>query len=193
MIAYEHIQTIKLKEMIFVLIVAALISLLLFISYLIFSPTVSFIFSLAFLVLGMNFCVYLIKKTGIATIFYFLTAIFTSHLNDIGALGGQKIFTFFLAGLIFEVIFIFLKAHLHNIPLDMIIGTSLSTASIALITAFALSEGLASSFPLALINYILMALAVGLAASIIVFLIWHNIEKTKLIIKLESYLMSLLR
>jgi len=191
MIAHEHVQRIRLKEFIFVVIVAIIISFILFIGNFFLSPTFSFITSLIFLVVGMNICIYLIKKTGIATLFYVLTAILTFWLHDIGVVGGYKILTFFFAGLIFEGIFLFLKLHVHNVPLDMIIGTSLSTASISLITGFALSEGLARSFPVELLNLILLAFAVGLIAATVTFLIWHSVEHTKPIIKLESYLMSL--
>ena len=139
----------------------------------------------------MNTCVYLIKKTGIAALFYVLTAIFTFWINDISVGGGNKILTFFLAGLVFEIIFLFLKVKVHNIPLDMIIGTSISTASMVIITAFVLSKDLAWSFPLGLLNLVLLAFAVGLIASTVTFLIWHNVEHTKTIIWLESWLMSL--
>ncbi len=191
MIAHEHIQLIRLKSLIFTLVIASIISLLIFASNLFFSPTTSFMVSLALMVIGMNFTVYLIKKAGIATLFYVFTAVLTFWIDDIGVLGWEKIITFFFAGLIFEIIFLLLKVRVHNVPLDMIIGASLSTASISLITAFALSEGLASSFPVELINLILLAFAVGLIASTVIFLIWHQVERTKIIIKVESWLMSL--
>lgn len=193
MIAHEHIQMIRPKSIIFTLIVAVITALLIFLSNLFFSPTASFIISLIFLVAGMNFVVYLIKKVGIATLFYVFTAILTFWINDIGVLGWKKILVFFFAGLIFEIIFLFLKLHLHNVQLDMVVGTSLSAASISLFMAFALSEGLASSFPIGLLNLIILAMAVGLGASVVTFLLWHNIERMKPVLKLESYLMSLAR
>ncbi|HIH10852.1 TPA: hypothetical protein HA241_01555 [Candidatus Woesearchaeota archaeon] len=191
MIAQEHIQLIRAKNAIFTLIIAFITSLFIFFGNLLFSPSISFIVSLVLIVAGMNTCVYLIKKTGIAALFYVLTAIFTFWINDISVGGGNKILTFFLAGLVFEIIFLFLKVKVHNIPLDMIIGTSISTASMVIITAFVLSKDLAWSFPLGLLNLVLLAFAVGLIASTVTFLIWHNVEHTKTIIWLESWLMSL--
>jgi len=189
MIAYEHFQKIRVKELIFIASLAVITALLLFISSFIFNPPLLFIVSLSILALGMNFLVYLIKKTGIATLFYLFTSIFTFYLQDIGVISWEKIITFLLAGILFEVVFLILKLEIHSLPLDMIIGTSISTASVPLIGAFLLSAGLASSFPLALINLIILAFAVGLGASVITFIIWYNVRNTKFIIKLESYLM----
>ena len=191
MIAHEHIRPIKIKDFFFVGMIVIITSLFLFVGNFIFPPTHSFIISLFFIVCGMNLTVYLTKKTGIAALFYVLTAIFTFPLNDLGVVGGGKLLTLFFAAFVFEIIFLFLKFHFHSIPLDMIIGTSLSIASIPLISAFSLSLELASSFPTALLNFILLAFSVGLGSSVIMFVIWHYIEKTKFIIKLESWLMSL--
>lgn len=191
MIAHEHIQLLRLKDIFFVVVVATMVSLLLVAGNIFLSPTLSFIVSLLFLTLGMNCCVYLLKKTSIATLFYVLVAALTFWLNDIGVVGGNKILTFLLAGLLFEILFLFLKVKVHNIPIDMIIGTSISTAGIVIITAFILSPDLAWSFPLELLNLVLLAFAIGIIASMSAFLLWHQVEHTKFIIRLESYLMSL--
>lgn len=191
MIAHEHVQKIRFKDLLFVFIAVLVVSLIIFTTNLLFSPTTSFIVSLIFLVLGMNISVYLIKKSGAATLFYILTAIMTFWIDDVGIIGWKKILVFFFAGLIFEFIFLFLKLHLHNVPLDMVMGTGLSVSSIPLIMAFMISDELAGSFPLQLLNIIILAFAVGIIASTIVFLFWHEIEHTRLILWLESYLMTL--
>lgn len=194
LIAHEHIQKIKLKELVSIILISVVTSLLIFLNnYLMnnyfFDPSYIFIVSLALLVLGMNLSVYLIKKVGVSTLFYLIAAILTISITDLGITGWNKILVFAVAGILFGGPFLFLKLHLHYLPLDMIIGTIISTASIPLTAAFLLSSGLASSFPLTLINIILVAAAVGLAASIIAFFIWHSIQETKTIIKLEFYLM----
>lgn len=191
MIAHEHFQKIKLKELVFIPIVAGIVSLFIFLNNLLFDPSLVLIISLFLLVLGMNLVVYLAKKSGTAVIFYLFTSFFTFSIGDIGILGWKKILAFVIAGILFEIIFLLLKLEIHSLPLDMIIGTSLSIASLPLVSAFLLSAGLASSFPLALINLIVLAFAVGLIASVITFLLWRKVKHTKVIIRLESYLMSL--
>src|SRR3989338_5636742 len=190
MIAHEHIQKIRLKELACIFLISMAAAMLIFLSNLIFSPSIFFIASIAILVLGMNFSVYLIRKTGVATIFYLITAILTISLFDIGVTGWKKIFVFFSAGILFELVFLILKLEIHNLPMDIIIGTSVSTAGLPFISALLLSVSLASSFPIALINLIILAFAVGLVASVIAFIIWYHIEPTKVMLKLHYYLMS---
>jgi hypothetical protein len=188
---HELLHRIKFKEIRFILLAAVLISILIFAASFYFNPSILFIVSLALLVFGMNFLVYLIKKSGVAFIFYILVGIFTFSINDIGIFGWKKVLVFALSALIFETIFLFLKLHLHNVPLDMIIGSSLSTATISILLGFFLSLVLASSFPIALLNLILLSFAIGLFSSVLTFIIWHNTKNTKVILRLEAYLMRL--
>jgi len=189
--AHEHIQKIKTKEFILIVVVAVVISALLYLNNFFFGDHFVYIISLALIVLGMNFIVYTIRKSGVATLFYLLTALFTFFIAEVGIFGWKKIMVFFIAGVIFELIFLILKIELHNLTLDVIIGTSFSMVSIPLTTAFLLSSGLASSFPLVLINWLVLTFVVGLVAAVITSLIWHEIKQTKPILKLESYLMKL--
>jgi len=190
-VAHEHIQGIKLKSIIFTLTVAIIISALIFICSFHYSPSTFFIISLVLIVMGMNLCVYFIKRTGIATLFYVFTAALTFWIDDFGVLGWKKLLVLFFAGIIFEIIYLIFKIKFHNVPLDIIVGTSLSAASIPFLTAFILSERIASSFPIELLNFILLSFAIGLIASTVTFLFWHHLEHTKPILKLESYLISL--
>ena len=75
-------------------------------------------------------------------------------------------------------------------PLDLIIGTSISTGSLIIITALFLSSGLVRSFPLELLNLILLAFGLGIIASTLFFVLWHYFKNTKFIILLESYFLS---
>ena len=151
-VAHEHIQGIKLKSIIFTLIMAVIISALIFLCNLQYSPSASFIISLVLTVFGMSLCVYFIKRTGVATLFYVFTAALTFWIDGFGVLGWKKLLVFFFAGIIFVIIYLIFKIKFHNVPLDMIAGTSLSAASIPFLTAFFLSERLASSFPIELLR-----------------------------------------
>jgi len=187
-IIHEHIQKIRLKELIFILIIAIIVSALLFLNSGFFSSSTSLIISMLLLVFGMNFLVYVTKKSGTATIFYTLVALFTFWLPDIGILGWKKVLTFFLAGIIFELIFLYLKLNFHSIPLDMVVGTTISITSISIISSFLISAKLAGTFPLALINFILLSFSIGLFSSVIFIIIWHNLKRIKHIIQLQVYL-----
>ena len=189
MIAHEHILKIPLKDFFIVLIFSVIFSAFMYVGHYLFTPAYSFLISLGLLVFGFNSLVYLTNKSGIAAIFSALTALFTFNLGDLGIIGGQRIIVFILSALVFEFFFLFLKLHIHNVPLDIVLGTSFSLASLPLFIAFFLSPTLASSFPVALINLILSAFAVGLLASSIVFLIWHEVEKTRVILKIKFYLL----
>ncbi|PIN74137.1 hypothetical protein COV20_00805 [Candidatus Woesearchaeota archaeon CG10_big_fil_rev_8_21_14_0_10_45_16] len=193
MIGHEHLIILKPKDYFCVGVVSVLSSFLMLIGSLFTSPSVSLILSLALLIIGMNLSVYLIKKAGVAVIFSLLTGIFTFFLNDIGVLGWQKIITFLVSGLLFELIFLLLKIRVHDVPLELIIGSSLSAVTVVLVSAFLLSSSLARSFPLELLNLLLLAFVVGLFSSVLFFLFWQAVEQSKLILKLESYLMSLNR
>ena len=193
MLTPEHFRNIKIKEIIFTLVAAGIVSLLIFITNSFASPVSSLIFSLTLMAFVMNLLVYIIKKSGVATIFYVFIGMFTFHLLDLGFLGFKKFFTLLLAGLVFEFVFLFFKKSLPSIRLDLVLGTSISTASIPLITGFILSARLASSFPSELINLTLLGFISGLFSSILAFLFWLKIRKTKRIIELQSYLLCLAR
>ena len=190
-IAHEHIHKIRLKEIIFVLVVAFLISLLLLLNNYLFTDSVLFIIALVLLIIGMNLVVYVTQKSGIATLFFIFTSFGTIFINDLGILGWRKIIVFLIATFIFELFFLILKFHPHNIQLDVILGSSFAITSIPLVAAFLLSPGLASNFPTILLNIIVLAFFVGLVAAFTTFLIWHSLESKKFILKLKSYLMDL--
>jgi hypothetical protein len=191
MIAHEHIRPIRIKEAVLVVVVAIKISLLLWAAETWMDPSLAFIVSLALLVFGMNLVLYITKKSLVSVLFFVLVALLTFNVNDVGVTGIQKVMVFGLAALIFEMTFLYLKMHMHSVPVDMIVGSSLATAAIPLFTAFALAPALAKSFPLSLFNLILIGFSAGLLASVLTFILWHYIHETKFILKLEARLMSL--
>lgn len=189
---HENVAWVTRREVVLNLIVALFVSLLLYVANQLFAHSTLYILSVILLVLGMNFVVYVSRKIGLVSLYMFLVSILTNTLPEIGVVGFPKIVVLFVAALIFEGIFLFLKIHIHNIPLDIVVGTSIAMASIPFTTALFISLNVAT-LSIALFNFMLLSLAVGLAASTVMFLIWHNIEKTKTVIKLESYLQSLTR
>lgn len=189
---HENVAWVTRRELLLNVLVALFISVLLYLVNQFFAHSTLFIVSIILLVLGMNFVVYVSKKVGLVSLYMFLVSIMTITSPEIGVVGFPKIVVLFVAAFIFEGIFLFLKLHLHNIPLDVVIGTSVGMASIPFTTALFISLHVAT-ISVALLNFVLLSFAVGLGTSVVLFLIWHNIEKTKYVIKLESYLQSLTR
>lgn len=191
MIAAEHFQKISLKEALLTLVAAALLGVVILLLDSFLNPFALFLSSLLILVLGANFLISLTRKLGLALLFYVLLAAFTWNVFDTGALGWEKILVYFLAGLVLELAYLFLKIKIDFLPLDLIAGTSLSLGSLPLITAFIISAPLARQFPLALINLAILSFAVGMAAATLFSLAWSRLDRTKKILKFKSYLRSL--
>ncbi len=191
MVAYEHVQTPRFRELIFVFCVSVVTSILAWFFGLVFLESYSLIAFTVLATVFLNFVVYLTKKTGFATILLFLVGILTFSLRDIGVSGFTKILALTLVGVIFEIVFLILKFEIHNVPFDMVIGSILSMAALPVITSFLVSANLASSFPLSLVNISLVSAAVALITSVITFLVWYNIRNTRPIVKLEAYLADL--
>jgi hypothetical protein len=189
---HEQLQWVTKREVILNVIVSVIASALLYLVHLFYDPSTVFMASIALHVAGINLVVYLSRKVGLASLYMILVSIITITLTDIGIVGFPKIVVFFVSSLIFEFAYLFFKIHFHNIPLDIVLGTSIGMASIPFTTALFISLNI-TSFPLSLLNLVLLSFAVGLGTSVIIFLLWHNIEKTKIIIKLQSYLQSLTR
>ncbi len=185
---HEHVHGLKGKELAFLLAASLLVSGAIILASFILSPAGLFLFSLLLLTIGLNTIAYLTPWFGRAWIFLALVSIFTLSLDDMGLIGFSKIAVFLLIGLVFELSFLYLKLHLHSVPLDMIIGSSLAMAALPLSSAFILSARLASTFPDTLKNLILSGFAVGLGASVLVFLLWKEIEHTKPVLRLYFYL-----
>ena len=188
MFAHEHFRKFTYKEMVLVVALALISSLIIFLSVEKLDPSIAIIVSLASGAFFMNLAVYLINKSGSALIFYFLLGLFTILLDDLGLYGWQKILVYILVGIVFEIIFLVLKLPIHNLPLDMILGTSVSTSLIILFSSMLILFGFPTDFPLQLINLILVAFFTGLFSSSLVFVLWHLVANTKFVIKFKNYL-----
>jgi hypothetical protein len=187
MVAYEHFKKFTYKEIVLGVIFALFSSLILFLSVSFSNPYVAIIISLASGVIFMNLFVYLTQKSGSALLFYFLLGLFTINIDDLGISGWEKVGAYVFAGLIFEIIFLVLKFTIYNLPVDMILGTSFSTASIVLFSSILIVFGF-PSLSLKLTNLIIIAFFTGLFFSTFTFLIWYFISGQKWMIKFRNYL-----
>ena len=139
----------------------------------------------------MNLCVYMLRRFGIATIFMFFIAMLTFNISELGFYGWNKVLTYVIAIVIFEIIYLIFKIEISSLPLDMIFGTAISLTSIFLISPMLLSQTLLLIFTTELINLLIMTFATSIISSTIFALIWGKLASTKKIVKFEAYLSSL--
>jgi len=191
MFAIELIQVIRIKQLIFTLFVAAITSLFIYLADYFLPPVPLLIVSLFLLTIGMNLCVYMLRRFGIATIFMFFIAMLTFNISELGFYGWNKVLTYVIAIVVFEVIYLIFKIEISSLPLDMIFGTAISLTSIFLISPMLLSQTLLLIFTTELINLLIMTFATSIISSIIFALIWGKLASTKKIVKFEAYLSSL--
>ena len=191
MFAIELFQIIRIKQLIFTLFVAAIISLFIYLADYFLPPVPLLIVSLFLLTIGMNLCVYMLRRFGIATIFMFFIAMLTFNISELGFYGWNKVLTYVIAIVIFEIIYLIFKIEISSLPLDMIFGTAISLTSIFLISPMLLSQTLLLIFTTELINLLIMTFATSIISSTIFALIWGKLASTKKIVKFEAYLSSL--
>ena len=191
MFAIELIQIIRVKQLLFTLFIAAIASLLIYLADYFLPPTPLLIVSLFLLTIGMNLAVYMLKRFGIATIFMFFTAMLTFSLAEVGLYGWNKVLTYVLAAVLFELIYLIFKVEIASLPVDMIVGTTISFTSIFLISPMLLSQTILLVFTSELVNILILVFAVSLISSTLFALIWGKLATTKKIVKFEAYLASL--
>lgn len=185
MIAIESFKRFKIMDIIAILALAGLWFLLSFLLNKFLGPQFSYIWSLLIATILMSFTVHLVRKAGSATLFYGIGALFTYSINDLGATGLNKLIVLVIAGIIFELIFLIFKIEVKNIQVDIIAGTAISAATIPVTTGLLLSSNVALSMITLLINLILLSFLVGLAGSVISFLIWYKLKTTKMVLRFE--------
>ena len=126
-----------------------------------------------------------VRKAGTATLISTLSALFSFSNGIFIATGWNKVVTFGVAGLLFEFLFLMLKLEIHYLPLDILLGTALSTASIPLSTLFLLSTEMAATNGRAVMNILLLSFCVGLIGAVIAFLIWFQVKHSKAVLQYE--------
>ncbi len=191
MFATELIQVIRVKQLIFILFTAAITSLFFYLAEYFLPPVPLLIVSLFFLTVGMNLVVYMLRRFGVATIFMFITAMLTFDLAEIGLFGWNKVITYVIAAIVFEIIYLIFKIEVASLPLDMIFGTAVSLASIFLISAILLSQTIILVFTSELFNLLILSFGISLISAIVFAIIWGKIATTNSIVKFEAFLASL--
>lgn len=185
MITIESFKRFNLIDLLLIILTAGLwFCLTSFITH-VASPNMSYIFSLFIAAFLMSFTVNLVRKAGSATLFYLIGGIFTYLINDLGALRSTKLIALLFAGIVFETIFLILKLELKNIPLDIILGSALSAATIPITTGLLLSSTVSYSWLFELLNLSLLSFFIGVIGSVASFILWYNLRTTKIIMKYE--------
>jgi len=133
----------------------------------------------------MAFTALLIRKIGAVTLFYLFGAIITIPINNLGGLGYYKLPILLIAGIIFEIFFIFFRIEIKNMPIDVILGAAISNFSIPFTMLLFIPT--TTELMTFVWNFALISFIIGIMASIITFLIWYNIKNLKPIIKFEYY------
>ena len=191
MIAHEHIRWISFRDLILTLFISGFVSLLVYLFSSILSPFALFLSSIFLFIAGVNFLLYITKKTGIATLFFLTVSLLTFTVTDIGAVGWKKVLTFVIVGIIFEITYLVIKFEVHNLSADVIVSSVIVGLFLPLITAFLISPSLASDFPLGLINFFLSGIGIALLSSVLTALLWMRLKRKKNILHLEAFLQDL--
>jgi hypothetical protein len=182
-IAVESFKAFKPKDIGAIAVLAGLLSLIIYLlDKVAFDNAIALLLTFGFFV---TFTTLLIRKAGTATLFFAIVTALTLNIASFGVDGVSKIIVMILAGLVFELTFLILKIELKNIPLDVIVGAALSTASIPLLAGLVASTEIVQSLMTNFLNLIILGFVSGLAGSIIAFLLWWNIRTVKWIMKFE--------
>jgi hypothetical protein len=183
MIALESFKAFKPKDIGAIAILAGILSGAMYLlDKLAFSNAIAPLLVLGFFV---TFTTLLVRKAGTATLFYAFVTALTLNIASFGVTGLSKIIVMILAGLMFEITFLSLKIEVKNMPLDVIMGSALSTASIPLLAGLIASTAIVSNLMINYLNLIILGFVSGLAGSILAFLLWWNIRTIKWIMKFE--------
>lgn len=178
-----------LLQLVLTIILSGIVAIFIYLLNSFSSPSLTIVLSFALLTIGMNLTVYILKRKGYALLFYLFLSVFTFNLLDLGIIGWKKILTLFIAGTIFELIL--LIPLIKSFSSKVVLATIISITSIPFFLAFLVSKGLAVTFPLPLVNLILIAFIISGLSSALSLIIWIILNTFKPIIKLQSYLETL--
>ena len=187
MIAIESIKQFRLRDIIAITLFSLVASGLSYLISTYISSQPTYVLSLLSLITIMALTIHIVKKAFSVTLFFFLTALLTLNINDIGPTGLTKIAVYVLAGIVFELTFLIFKLEFKNIQMDIVLGAMLAAASIPITTALMLSPTMTLNNFLIMLNLILLSVFVGLGASIIAFIVWFRIKTKKIIMQFEYH------
>lgn len=145
------------------------------------SPHITFV---AFSML-LTLCTLVVRKAGTATGFALLSALLSFPALTIGISGWEKVLALSIAGVLFELVFLTLKIEVSLIPLDVVVGAAIATASIPVTSMLLLAPGIAIANGYAMMNIGLLGFTTGMIGAVLAFLLWHNIRMTKVVLWFE--------
>lgn len=128
---------------------------------------------------------FFIDKFGILLVFYLSEAFLGLSIPNLEGFWLSTIITFFILGLLYEVVFLLLHSTSFNKPISKILGISIANATIfismgVLTYPQILIANLESTLNLSFLLFIITFLG-----AIWGFLIWHSLRNNKVILKIE--------
>ena len=185
MIAHEHLHLVNIRQVLFVTLVALCTAGVMYLGHWLFSQTTAFVLNIAVLVAAAAFVMLLIQKSGTFLLFYAVIGVLTVGMADVGVTGIQKILVYLIAALVYEVVFLFLKVHVHFLPVDVVLGAAISAMIIPFFAALLIAGFV---IPLQVVNLMLLAFVAAFCGSIVVCVIWHYVKNIVLFVELDMYL-----
>ena len=184
MIATEHFRKFGRKDFFLIFMGIVIVSIFGFLGML-FTPLVGYVmvvFSFYFVV-GLLY--YLLQKFGVA-ILMSLVSVVLMKTTELGVLGGQKVLTFFLAAVVFDLVYLIFKFRY-----DVVLSSMISALSLSLISSGLLSLKLLLEFSVGLVNLVLFTLLVAFVSSIWTLVFWSWLSRKKGMLKLRASMMRL--
>jgi hypothetical protein len=190
-IAHEHIMKFRTKEFVVIFIFAIVAFMINYLFSLVFDSSYLFIVGVFVLVLLLDLLVYLYKKSFVAMIFLTSYGVMSFNFLDFGVIGFDKVIGLFLVSIIFELIFLVWKLNVYGIYVDVVLASSVMMLFFPLLNALLVSFDVVYSFPVKLINLMLVSFGSSLLASGVSYIIWRSVMGEKFMLKFRAYLRRL--
>ena len=137
------------------------------------------------MVLLMSFSVFLIKKVGVATLFYVISALLTYKTNGLGISGTDRVVIFLITGIILDLILLIAKKEEKCASRSIITAAIISSGLFPIVSILRISFATAFSQISSAVNLILLSLLAGTLASLASYFIWRQIRTTKFSLRFE--------
>ncbi len=144
-----------------------------------------FILSFAIMAFFVTFSALLIRKFGVVLLLFLLAVTAISSLPDLTGLGIKAYVVMFIAGSVFELMYLIFYTEIKVIPFDVIFSVVIALASVPLSTGLLLSPALVNLRLAEIINLMLLDFFIALIAAMVSFFFWFNIRVSKFILKFE--------
>jgi len=148
-------------------------------------PQYAFIVSLLIITTFMSFTVYLVRRAGTAILFFAIVALLSYPITNLGISIANKVLVLIITGVLFELFFLLFTHVVRHTQINIILSTAISTASIPITTLILMSYHIPVDIIPIVLNLVLIAFFVGIAGSVISFLIWYHLKETKQVLKFE--------